>query len=192
VKFPQWSGTVVGIASGPSLTAQDCELVRASGLPVIVTNTTFRLCPWADALFGYDVNWWTWHINEVRATFRGMLFAHGSNHAKHVQSASAHPRYRDFYNSGACAIALVVACGAKRVVMLGYDCQLTGGKTHHHGNHPQAKGFWNCGSLKRWPEDFAKLAQWARGTEIVNASRVSALECFPRVTLEDALEPVPA
>lgn len=185
MSFPDWTGrTVVCIASGPSLTAEDCERVR--GMMSIVTNTTFRLCPWADVLFGYDTTWWTWHLKEVQATFNGLLFTHGSNHAKHVQSASLHPRYRDFHNSGACAIALAIACGASRVVMLGYDCQKTGGRWHHHADHPPGR---NCDTMAKWPGWFAELAAYAKqhGAEVVNASRVTALECFPRVDLEEAI-----
>src|SRR5690606_31872717 len=78
----------VCIASGPSLTADDCDLVRrwrsageaageaqageaAQERAVVVVNTTFRLAPWADALFAMDENWWKHHHEEVAATFTG-------------------------------------------------------------------------------------------------------------------------
>lgn len=191
MNFPDWSGqTVVCIASGPSLTPADCAAVRAADTATIVTNTTFRLCAWADALFAADPQWWTWHLAEVRRDFRGALFADRDTHARFVQSAHVHPLYRSFGNSGACAIALAIACGARRIVMLGYDCALTGGRTHHHGQH--AHGLRNCDTLPRWPKQFAALAAFAQqcATEVVNASRVSALDCFPRVPLEEALADV--
>lgn len=185
MSFPDWSGqSVACIASGPSLTPEDCETVRATGLSTVVTNTTFRLCLWADAVFGYDPQWWIWHLDEVRKTFGGMRFTNGGNHGRLVHSAQGHPRYRDFGNSGACAIALAVACGATRIVMLGYDCQLTDGRTHHHG--PHGNGLRNCDSLSRWPAQFAALARVVTA-EVLNASRVSALTCFRRVSLEEAL-----
>ena len=73
MKLPDWRGrTVVCIASGPSLTAEDCELVRESGCPVIVTNTTFRLCPWADMLYAFDRPWWN-HYKLIGCYFTGRL-----------------------------------------------------------------------------------------------------------------------
>src|SRR5690606_3319410 len=69
---------VVCIASGPSLTADDCEAVKAwraqeEGRGVIVTNTTFRLCPWADVLYALDAAWWKQYLREVRQVFTGAL-----------------------------------------------------------------------------------------------------------------------
>ena len=182
MSFPDWTGqTVAALASGPSLVAEDCAFARR--WPTIVTNATFRLCPWAQALFGFDLPWWTWNLREVRATFGGLLFC--DQPRRGVTNAREHPAYQSFGNSGACAIALAIACGAERVVMLGYDCQLTGGRTHHHG--PHQSGLRNCDTLPRWPAQFAALARFvaARGAEVLNASRESALTCFPRVALHD-------
>jgi hypothetical protein len=122
---------VVCIASGPSLTAEDVERVRAAGHPVIVTNTTFRLAPWADVLFGMDSKWWKEYHKEVDSVFTG--------------------------------------------------------RKHWHADHPKPLG--NGASIKKWPGYFADVAKNARrqGIEILNASRSTALTCFPRVTLEDVL-----
>src|SRR5262245_15095240 len=73
----RWAGkTVVCIASGPSLIAEDCAKVKASGHPTIVTNTTFRMCPWAHVLFGFDSKWWLEYIAEVERTFHGALLTY--------------------------------------------------------------------------------------------------------------------
>ncbi len=185
-KLPDWHGrTVVCIASGPSLTVEDCALVRLSGLPTIVTNSTFRLCPWADVLFGFDPPWWAQHLAEVRATFRGRLFTQSLHPRKGVECARRSPRFKSFCNAGTDAIALAVAAGAPRVVMLGYDCALNGGRAHHH---PDYIGLRNCDTLPLWPARFARLEEWAgRRATVVNASRQSALTCFPRVVLEHEL-----
>jgi hypothetical protein len=191
MRLPRWTGTVVCIASGPSLTAEDCELVRASGHTTIVTNTTFRLCPWADALYGFDPLWWRVYIAEVRQTFRGRLFCQSFHRIRHdIECARMYPAFRSFGNSGANAGALAMAAGARRVVLLGYDCALTGGRSHHHGDHPP--GLRNCDTLPKWPGQFERLARWAeaRGVSVLNASRESALTCFERVALEIALSPV--
>jgi hypothetical protein len=189
--LPNWRGrTAVCIASGPSLTVEDCEFVRGAGLPTIVTNTTFRIAPWADVLFGFDYKWWRVHLAEVRATFSGRLFCQSNRWpSRYLEWPGMARGYRSFGNSGANAVSLAVVLGASRVVLLGYDCQLTGGRSHHHGDHPEP--FANCDKLPQWPLQFERLGRWAsaRGIPVVNASRESALTCFDRVPLELALSP---
>lgn len=185
----RWKGrTVVCIASGPSLTAEDCELVHRAGHPAIVTNTTFRLCPWADVLFGFDIAWWRTYRSEVEATFRGKCVTCSSQgHMLRVFSMQCLPQFHHFGNSGTAAISLAVLGGASRVVLLGYDCQASNGRTHWHGDHP--KELSNARSLRTWPAKFLLLAQYAkrRNVSVLNASRETALTCFPRVRFEDAL-----
>ncbi|WKT59112.1 hypothetical protein Q2E61_09245 [Microbulbifer thermotolerans] len=89
-------------------------------------------------------------------------------------------------NSGAGAIALADLFGARRVILLGYDCK-TGrdGRRHWHGDHPSA--LKNAGSLPRWPDQFEKMARRMRHLEIINATRDTALTMWPRMDLEKAL-----
>jgi len=180
---------VVCIASGPSLTPEDCELVRASGLPTFVTNTTFRICPWAHVLFGFDRKWWEHYLPEVRQSFRGRLVGYSPGlQSFGVQSLSSEKAwYTHFHNSGASAASLAIAAGAARVILLGYDCQKTGGQVHWHADHPAPMG--NARSIGNWPTQFKGLARYAaaRGVPIVNASRATALTMFPRVDLAAAL-----
>lgn len=92
-----------------------------------------------------------------------------------------------YANSGAGVISLAAWLGVKRIIMLGYDMQHTGGKTHWHGDHP--KGLGNAGKVSKWPAEFKKLRARldAQGVQVINASRVSALDCFEKRTLEEAL-----
>lgn len=87
-------------------------------------------------------------------------------------------------NSGYQAIGLAYAWGAARVILLGYDMQRTGGKSHWHGDHKG--GLPNLGpALATWPAKFEAIArQWPH---VVNATRETALTCFPRVSLAEAL-----
>lgn len=180
-----WSGkTAVVIGSGPSLTAEDCELVRASGHPVVVTNTTFRLCQWADALFAFDARWWKLYHEEVFAVFAG----------RKVSSSQIAGKYdveiimRRYRNSGVAAAGLAMDYGAERVVLLGFDMQAgPNGEAHWHGAHPVELD--NASSMGDWPRHFEILAKHAKkkGVEILNASRRTALVGFPRVELEAVL-----
>lgn len=192
-KADDWRGrwasqTVACLASGPSLTREDCDRVRAAGVRAIVTNTTFRMCPWADVLFGFDVRWWREHLAEVSGVFEGeRLTCSPVGRAIGVPTLHGVPWFTTYHNSGAAAISLAVVSGAKRVVLLGYDCQKTGGKTHWHGDHPKTLG--NAVSMPRWPHHFKKVSRYAQAShvEVVNCSRETALTCFPRMTLDAAL-----
>jgi hypothetical protein len=70
-------------------------------------------------------------------------------------------------------------------VLLGYDCQRTGGKAHWHGDHPSKLG--NAARMNDWADGFRQLAQDHKSITIVNASRDTALDCFKRVDLQTAL-----
>lgn len=187
--------TVVCIASGPSLTPADVERVRiwrekagpTEERQVFVANTTFRLAPWADAMFAMDRQWWQMYHAEVNEKFQGLRYS--SNpipvnwHVKRLVGGG----FKPFGNSGAASIAMAVQFGFKKVIMLGFDCQHTGGKTHWHGSHP--KGLGDAGSVNRWPEKFKELKLWIHGrAEVINASRVTALDMFPRQPLEEVIE----
>ena len=80
---------------------------------------------------------------------------------------------------------MAAQAGAKRVVLLGYDCQHTGGVSHWHGDHPNH--FGNARMTASWLDKFAELAEDLAHIEIINASRDTALTCFPRARLEDLL-----
>lgn len=185
---PDWAGrTVACLASGPSLTQEDCDAVR--GIPTVVTNTSFRLAPWADILFGFDSKWWRQYLPEVREVFKGRLLCNSQIASNlGVETTYASTWFRGFGNSGACAISLAVGAGATRIVLLGFDCGFgLSGQKHWHGDHPA--GFTNCASIAKWPKQFDQVAEYARskGVHVVNASRQTILRCFEQQTLERAL-----
>lgn len=197
----QWAGeTCVCIASGPSLTAEDCELVREwkerTGGRVIVVNTSFKLAPWADILYACDGAWWLHYFNEVKASFTGALWtqnvmARDKLGINYVQSAcgaglSRNGTINTGSNSGYQAIGLAYLLGCKRIILLGYDMQ-TNGKKHWHGDHP---GKLNKRlSLEKWGGFFVKLASdlQREGIKVENCTRQSALTCFEKTSLETAL-----
>jgi len=172
----------VCIASGPSLTEDDCTLVRrwrnaGGGRGVIVTNTTFRLCPWADALYGMDNEWWRVYGDEARQTFQGNMFSRYGNYGT--------LKVKDYgRNSGAGAILLAKEFGATRIILLGYDCGYTT-KRHWHDDHKKPLG--NCESAAHWPRYFEEAREKLLGVEVLNATRETQLTSFPLVSLEQVL-----
>lgn len=147
---------------------------------MIVVNTSYQAALWADALFAMDRQWWQTYRADIRARFRGERFS--VNAIEGVQRR----RLETCGNSGAGAIALAAAGGARRIVLLGYDGQYAAdGKRHWHGDHPRHLG--NAAQIGTWAAGFAKLAKALRHVEIINASRATALTCWPCQPLEEVL-----
>ena len=90
-------------------------------------------------------------------------------------------------NSGYQAINLCYLKGAKRIILLGYDMQRTGGKSHHHGDHPGHLS--RSSSYGAWVKNFRHLASdlKGQGVEVLNATRETALDSFQKVNLEDVI-----
>jgi len=189
-EVPDWRGrTVVCIASGPSLTEDACATVHASGHPVIVTNTTFRRAPWADVLLGFDLRWWKEYADEVRKAFPGIKVSASQHVGKYgVQTLHGEAWASGFHNSGATAILVAAQAGARKVVLLGYDCQRIAGRAHWHADHPPT--MTNAESISSWPRMFDRLAKVlgrSHSCEVVNCSPGTALTCFRRSELKDEL-----
>ncbi len=140
------------------------------------------MCPWADVLYALDVDWWKKYGREARELFQGALVTPQSVRGAHRELAwLGHEKT----NSGAAALAQAAYWRADRIVLLGYDCQHTGGRRHWHDDHPGTLG--NADGVASWPAHFAAVMPRLRGVEVINATRETALGLFPRQTLEAAL-----
>lgn len=134
-----------------------------------------------------DAKWWNEYKAEVAETFAGMrlsVCSRSDSYGAQRVMVDGHFPLTTYGNSGAGAIMLAKLYGAKRVILLGYDCQRTNGKAHWHGDHPATLG--NAGSLPKWGKQFGDLAQ-AIQMPVINCSRETALDVFPRQRLEDVL-----
>lgn len=182
----------VVIATGPSLTQEDVDAVQ--GLSVIAVSDAYRLAPWADCLHSSDARWWL--ANPKALQFRGHktsleLVKGVTRFHPSTEILEDRPGYlATGRNSGYQAINLAVHYGAQRILLLGFDMKKTNGRTHFFGSHPP--------SLERahpyavWWQHFAKLAKVLelRGVEVINCTPGSALTCFRKARLSDALQEV--
>jgi hypothetical protein len=190
--------TVVCIASGPSLTEQDVNYVEGKAR-VIAVNDAYRLAPWADVLYAADHAWWAQNMRYVEACFTGDCW---------TQSVTASAKYSILKrvqltrepgishdpmtihsggHSGYQALNLAYLMGANRIILLGYDCQRTGGEDHWFGRH---EGPLNQGmDVAEWARayDAASDELWRAGITVVNCSRESAITAFVRVPIEAVL-----
>jgi hypothetical protein len=180
----RWAGrTVICLASGPSLTLEDIERVRLSGLNTIAVNTTWEKVRFCDVLYAGDNAWWRDNIKFVDIPAERWTC---SKSAAQVHKIRYRQKWiKDGYNSGALAIELAAFFGASVVLMLGYDCSVKNG-SHHHGDHPKTHNP-TPDRCKTWEGQFRQLNKLCTETQIINCSRETALECFPRMDLESAL-----
>jgi len=162
---------------------------------VIAINDAYRLAPWADVLYACDADWWKLHAGVP--TFTGPKYALQSR-AGHwagvqvlqntgIEGLETRPfGLRNGRNGGYQAINLACHYGATRIVLLGFDMQARRGqRSHWFGEHPNGvrPSYELLGAA--FPSIVEPLR--ARGVQVQNASRETALECFPRLSLAEAL-----
>lgn len=187
--------TIVCVATGPSLTPADVEACR--GRRVIAVKDAIRLCPWADVLYACDARWWRTHhatLGEDVTTLRYSLESAASPWATVLRNTGDYgletnpTGLRTGRNSGYQAINLAVHLGARRIVLLGYDlAPAADGRAHWFGAHPWTTRPWEeLGPFFR--PYFASLVEPLRalGIAVLNATRRTALSCFPTVDLAEA------
>lgn len=188
--------TAIVMASGPSMSST--VPTRNPEHRYIVTNTTFRLAPWADVVYGCDFLWWKTHAAEVRRECPDMACwtqdkasaeRYGVNLVRNeALPGSSLTGLRVNGNSGAGAINLAVLFGARRIVLLGFDMREgPAGEKHWHADHPSP-----CVQKQlfgEWQHKFESVAKdlKALGVEVLNATPGSALKCFPTVSFEEAV-----
>ena len=187
--------TVVCIGGGPSLTPEDVDACRGRAR-VIAVNDAVRLATWADALMASDEKWWRYH-NGV-PEFSGWKFSlqpgaarFGVQVLKNTGQSGLELSpwgLRSGWNSGAAAINLAVHFGAAKILLLGYDMQRTPGKpSHWFGEHPaQIRATSPYETFRAMFETMVEPLA-TLGVRVVNCSRATALDCFPKAGLEEAL-----
>lgn len=180
VNAPRWQGqTVACIASGPSLTKADCDFIGNSKIATIAVNNSWELAQFAQVIYAGDAAWWARNIKGITIPAERWSC---SRSAADKYKVSYHEMHGAF-NSGLRAIELAIFFGASKVILLGYDCTTKYG-THWHGDHIGA-GNPNATKCNMWKKQFLRLAK--SRVAIINCSRVTALECFPKKSLEDVL-----
>lgn len=211
--LPRWKDeTVCILASGPSLTAEDAQTILSHKRQtrVIVVNETWRMFPWADALYAADSWWWQQRapsesefLGERWGSGRGWSVAGGWNGVKppkelqliktvDARGVSTDPTFvYEGSNSAFQALGLAVLWGCKRIVFLGLDLSPGPvGEAHWHPDYlPPFTNQMTPEKAAYFGESFAFAAPilFKMGLEIINCSRRTSLTCFPRKSLSYAL-----
>lgn len=202
-----WSNaTAVCIASGPSLTQADVDYVRGKA-KVIVVNRSIELAPWADVWYACDARFWKWvargdgdfaSMKALAASYQGPTYslaleskrwrpdvkviAKGTSHGLSLNPG----KLCLGGNSGYQAVNLAVLMGATRILLLGYDMGMDAkGRQHWHADHPMRQRSPYQTFLQAYPTLVEPLK--AAGVEVVNCTLASRVNCFPKMSIQDAL-----
>lgn len=183
----RWQGqTVICVASGPSLTVEDCELAQQSGHRIIAVNSSWARVPKCDVVYASDFEWWK--RNAADLTIPAERWT--NNKLASQRFGLNHWLNNNGYNSGLAAMNLALWFGAARILLLGYDCKPRGDQPHWHGKHPKGMNNPNEISFRMWRQQFARTVRLF-GNRVVNCTRDTALTCYLRQPLEQVLEAAP-
>lgn len=184
----KWNEPCVVMASGPSLgfdNYADVELVRQSGLKVIVVNSTFEVAPWADVIYAGDSAWWKHHVKDVPKSMakwscsRPSTIMYGCSYRARAITPG--------FNSGANAVELAAnEYGATQIILVGFDMSVKHG-SHHHGDHPKTRNP-SSDRCSMWKPQFKTLRERIGETAVVNCSRYSELPYFEKADLRETLK----
>ncbi len=163
---------VAVLCTGPSLTQADVGLCRERCDKVVAVSDAFYLAPWADALVSYDRAWWKAHKPE----YSGPRYHCHSEKIEGMELFEPRPG-----NSGTLGLAVAARMKPDRIILLGADLK----GTHYFGKHTKpGLRHTNLGQFNTMKRQFAAFEK----SPVVNCSPDSALTCFPKMSLKDALE----
>lgn len=200
--FPDWKDKYVAvIASGPSTNKADVELMKGR-LPVVAIKKNVEIAPWADMVYGCDDPWWR-HMHGL-PDYKGLKVRYSLG----VSNRPSGFHYIDVRttadklifetpglvgsggNSGFQVVNLLAQIGVRGMLLIGFDANPKS-KVHWYGrnnwtnaNNPDLHNF------RRWQIAFTNAARQLEACriEVINASRFTVLDCFPYLTVEDALK----
>ena len=168
---------------------------------MVAVNDAYRVIPAADVLYACDAKWWT--VHKGAPLFRGEKWVQDKRggldaaRAFGLRCVTSQPGstpstdpavITQGMNSGFQAIEIAALMGARRIILVGYDMGPDpSGRRHFFGDHPEE--LLQTSPYAMFIKAFNEAApHWRdRGLEIVNASERTALTCFPRIGLEEAL-----
>ena len=187
---------IVIVAGGPSLTKEDVIYAENSGVDIMGVNDAYRICKRLNYLYACDRRWWHGHYTRVGDLPRQKYSMEKVGYPDVIQMTDdgveglslEWPKLKNGKNSGYQAINLAILLGYDYIILLGYNMQHTGGKVHWFGDHPNKLNNAPLNRIKAWIgyyNDMVKLIP--ENVKVINATRETALTCFPRIDLKRAL-----
>jgi hypothetical protein len=191
-----WEGeTCFIIGGGPSLTQSDVDLLRGKHV-IAVTQSGLDLARWAPVKYFGDCQFWRW--NKVRYLklegFRVTLCSQCRDHpkmqflkTKAAYGISDEPDRLCSRHSGHAAINLAYLLGTVKIVLLGFDMKKKGSQGNYHAKYKTQTD--DKVYAERFLPALRSIVEPLRdaGVEVVNASRDTAIDFWPRAPLEKIL-----
>jgi len=185
--------TLVVAGSGPSLNAKDIRAAEMAGIRTIAVGDAWAHAPKAIAIYHADKRWWDAHIRMIRRKSPASLWTQDATAAEihgliHIRSkplvglSANESLIHQGLNSGYQAVNLALHFGAKLVLLTGFDMSGDHGIASRKRNKIP-----NCTDYGIYRANFDSMAPERAGLAVWNVSRESALKCFPRMTMGEAL-----
>lgn len=186
--------TIYIVGGGTSLKGFNFELLRDK--TVIAVNKAFMSLPFAQVLYWSDTRFFEWHGKEI-GDFQGIKVTcrpqpkrsdviNLLNTGKTGLETMSYG-IRDGGNSGYAAINLAYHLGAKKIVLLGFDMQTNGKETHWHEGYTSTADTSTMERLMIPNFDTIVEPLEKRKVKVYNASPISKLTCFQKISIEEAL-----
>lgn len=198
--------TAVLFATGPSLTSEVVDAVMnarvrsQTPLRLFGCNDAYQIVSTLDVHYACDATWWNRHYQHMK----DYVATHGLWTQEPHMSKSDHPNLRRIAgrsgkglsvaqdlihfgnNSGYQLINVALLFGIKRMILCGYNMSVVDKKRHFFGDHPQ--GLNRSGNYRGFIGNYKTIKPADYGIEIINATPQSALDMFPKMSLEEALK----
>lgn len=162
---------------------------------MIAVNRAYEVVPEAEVVYFSDLRFWTWHRQGLenhsgrKITSAWRIKEKGVEHVQitgltGIDTESG--KIRQGNNSGYGAINVAIHLGSQRIFLLGFDMNFTGGCCHWHDGYPVIN---TEKTLKRMVAYFDTMVEPLNrlGVEVINLNPNSAIQCFPKLDLEETL-----
>lgn len=169
------------IASGESLTREQCDAVAGAGLIVAVSDA-YLFASNCDALCATDRAWWRARPEVMELPCRKFSV----HEMEGVELVARNDHIGTDSSSGVLGLWVAKMLGAVRILMLGFDNR--GG--HFFGQHVPPLKNTAPHRFKTFAFQFIHLRNRFKidGIECINCTPGTALDAFPTATLQEGLE----
>jgi hypothetical protein len=198
--------TITIVASGPSLSFSQVELVRqaiaSDRTECMAVNDNYVRVPECGHVFALDMKWWYRNYDNIPLTAQLWTLDTVEQNFKNFKKMKATrlngiPFTREFGvyddkvhhggNSGYVAIQLARILGYDKIVLVGFDHQHADGKRHWFGDHDMSYYRKNADDVDIWQDKIENLALELDDVDVVNCTINTAIQGFRRSTLEQEI-----
>lgn len=189
---------VIIVAGGTSVTAAFIHSIAKARLDlgseyrVVAINDAVFLAWWADWLHFSDVKWWNWHGQRIsgfggcKTTIDPLVPSVAAHELKNTGKFGFDPdpaNCRTGGNSAYQAMHIAIHAGVREIILVGVDMDM---RSHWFGDHPDKITSHRISSMLPAFETLEPALK-ERGIKVWNASPISNLNVWPKVSLKEIL-----